>query len=280
MLTFTLPEEVRRLARSQQKIIYNLLFLSSAQALQELAGDPRFVGGKIGMVGVLHTWGRDLNYHPHVHYLVPGGGLAADGARWLPSKKKFLVHVKPLSILFRAKFRDGLKKAGLFLQLPASVWRKKWVVHCEAVGNGDAALKYLAPYIFRVAISNRRLVNLQDGKVTFRYRPSGSRKYQNCTLPAEEFIRRFLQHVLPKGFVKVRYYGLFSSGNRPLLKRARQLLGGPPVVPKTNDAEDAPTLPAGEESLLPLKRVFNCPHCGRPMVFLETLKAKRHRPPP
>ncbi len=201
MLTFTLPAALRPLARSQQKLFYNLLFRTSAKATQQLAQDPRFLGGTIGMVGVLHSWGRNLSYHPHVHYLIPAG--AWDGQVWRYGRhKRFLLPVKALSILYRAKFRDALKKEDCFSQIPASVWSQAWVVHCQPVGSGQRALKYLAPYIFRVAISNQRLIQMSDGFVTFRYRPSGSQQQKLCTLSAHEFIRRFLQHVLPKGFVK------------------------------------------------------------------------------
>ena len=202
-----------------------MLFRASAAALQKLASDPKFVGGQIGMVGVLHTWKRDLNYHPHVHYLVPAGGLSQDGRTWVPGKKYFLVPVKPLSILFRAKFRDALKKTDLFALVPNETWTQDWVVNLQPVGNGMAALKYLAPYIFRVAISNNRILKLEDSQVTFRYTSSDTGKTRYCTVTAEEFIRRFLQHVLPNGFIKVRYYGFFSSGNRHRLRQTRKLLG-------------------------------------------------------
>jgi hypothetical protein len=162
------------------------------------------------MIGVLHTWGRNLSYHPHMHYLVPAGGLGNDGQTWLPARKNFLLPVKALSKLFRAKFRDALKKHPCFGEVPTAVWCKDWVVHSQAVGNGEGVLKYLAPYIFRVAISNSRILKLANGKVTFRYQDSDTGRTRLCTLKAEEFIRRFLQHVLPKGFVKVRYYGFFS----------------------------------------------------------------------
>jgi hypothetical protein len=157
MVTFTLPAELKPLARSHQKSLYNLLFRTSAAALQQLAQDPRFAGGQIGMVGVLQTWARDLSYHPHIHYLVPTGALAPEGGRWLPARQNFLVHVKPLAILFRAKFRDGLKKTAWFDQAPDETWTKDWVVHCQPVGSGVAALKYLAPYIFRVGATRSRL---------------------------------------------------------------------------------------------------------------------------
>lgn len=270
LLTFTLPAGLREIARSNQRVIYNLLFRASAAAAQKLAQDPRFVGGQIGLVGVLHTWSRDLNYHPHVHYLVPGGGLRDDGQRWLPAREDFLVHVKPLSILFRAKFRDALKKTELFALVPPETWQQEWVVHCQPVGNGLTALKYLAPYIFRVAISNKRLLTLVQGKVTFRYTESGTGQTRICTLAAEEFMRRFLQHVLPKGFVKVRYYGLFSPGLRHRLRRARQLLGA--------QATSEPEKPA-QEAAPNAEGACRCPRCGQVMRLIQTVKPKRYRPP-
>lgn len=278
MVTFTLPAELRAVARSHPETIYNLLFRASAAALQQLAADPRFVGGQIGMIGVLHTWTRTLTYHPHVHYLVPAGALAPDGQQWLPSRSAFLVHVKPLSSLFRAKFRDELKKTPWFEQVPAAAWTKAWVVHCKAVGTGQAALKYLATYVFRVALSNNRLVKLVDDRVTFRYKDSKTGKTRYCTLAAEEFIRRFLQHVLPKGFVKVRYYGLFSPSHRPRLAQARHLLGTPLLPPP---AATEPTQPVAEADPLnpPQPRPLACPKCGRPMRLIETLKATRCRSP-
>jgi hypothetical protein len=204
MVTFTLPEGLRALARSHQRQLYDLLFQSSAAALQELAHDPRFVGAQIGCLGVLQTWSRDLHYHPHVHYLIPGGGLSADGQSWLRARNAFFVHVKPLSRLFRAKFRAGLSQAGLLDRVPASVWRQEWVVHCQPVGTGQAALKYLAPYIFRVVLSNHRILKCEAGQVTFRYRESNTRRWKTATLPAEEFIRRSLacSTSCPKAFRK------------------------------------------------------------------------------
>ena len=135
MVTFTLPAPLKALARSHQKLIYNLLFRTSAAALQQLTQDPRFVGGKIGMVGILQTWTRDLRYHPHLHYLVPGGGLSSDGETWLPSGQNFFVHTQPLSLLFRAKFRDALKQTDLFAQVPSETWTHSWVVDCRPVGT-------------------------------------------------------------------------------------------------------------------------------------------------
>jgi len=168
MNTWTLPDSLRQLARNNQKIMYNILFKASAATLQKLALDPRYVGGEIGMMGVLHTWRRDIGYHPHIHYIIPAGGLSIDGNQWLSAKSKFLMPVKALSIIFRAKFRDELKKTKLFNAVPADTWKKDWVVHSKPVGSGIHAFKYLAPYIFRIAISNKRILKLQDGMVTFQ----------------------------------------------------------------------------------------------------------------
>jgi hypothetical protein len=272
MVTFTLPHELRALARRHQQVFYNILFRSSSEALQERARDPRFIGGSIGMVGVLHTWTRDLRYHPHVHYIVPGGGLTADG-RWLPSRQDFLVPVKPLSVLFRAKFRDALQKTDLFPLVDEQVWHKDWVVHCEPVGHGEEAFRYLAPYIFRVAISNNRILTLQEGAVTFQYKESATDEVKRCTLPAVEFIRRFLQHVLPARFIKVRYYGLLSPTNRHLLNTARELLGTDTVEADSTghhrdriEPTDAPAMP-------------RCPTCGSPLILVQTLRPKGRSPP-
>jgi hypothetical protein len=269
LLTFTLPAGLREISHSNQRLIYNLLFRASAAATQKLAQDSRFLGGQIGLIGVLQTWSRELSYHPHVHYLVPGGGLDEEDNRWRPARKDFLVHVRPLAILFRAKFRDALKKTNLFVQVPTAVWSQDWVVHCQPAGRGQAVLKYLAPYIFRVAISNKRILKMANGKVTFRYQASGTGEIRLCTLTAEEFIRRFLQHVLPKGFVKVRYYGFFSSGNRHKLRRVRQLLGA------RCSGLTADQQPQG----VPQEGAHPCPRCGQVMRWIKALSPVRVRPP-
>ncbi|HSH77171.1 MAG TPA: IS91 family transposase [Herpetosiphonaceae bacterium] len=227
LVTFTLPAELRTVARQHPQRLYGLLFRSSARALQQLAADPRFLGGQIGMVGVLQTWTRVLRYHPHIHYLVPAGAFVSAEERWQRAKGRFLVHVKPLAKLFRGKMRAGLQQLKLEATVPPAVWSKAWVVDCRAVGSGEAALKYLAPYIFRVALSNNRLESVVNDQVTFRYRVAESKKTKRCTLPAEAFIRRFLQHVLPRGFVKVRYFGLFSPGKRAVLAQVRSLPHNP-----------------------------------------------------
>jgi hypothetical protein len=263
LVTFTLPQELRALARSQQKTIYNLLFRASAAALQQLAQDPRFVGARLGMVGVLHTWTRQLLFHPHVHYIVTGGGLT-DAGRWLPSRKAFLVPVKALSPIFRAKFRDALQQTELFTQIPPPVWHKPWVVHSEPVGSGTQAFQYLAPYIFRVAISNNRLRSLQQGAVTFSYKESATHQLKRCTLTAQEFIRRFLQHVLPPRFIKVRYYGLLSPAHRLLLQQARQLLSASSRNLKSQDLKTSHSL-----------ALLSCPHCGGPLSLLAPIPRGR-----
>jgi hypothetical protein len=266
LVTFTLPAELRAIARSNQKTIYNLLFRASSAALQQLAQDPRFVGARLGMVGVLHTWTRQLLYHPHLHYIVTGGGLSDDG-RWRSSRKDFLIHVKPLSRSFRAKFREALKQTELFAQVPARVWRKDWVVHSEPVGSGEPAFKYLAPYIFRVAISNNRLLKLEHGNVTFAYKESATDQLKSAKVTAAEFIRRFLQHVLPPRFIKVRYFGLLSPRNRQLLQRARQLLAAATGKVKSEDLKLIEPLAA-----------LRCPHCGGSLTLLGPL-APRGRAP-
>jgi hypothetical protein len=267
LVTCTLPDELRAVARSNQKTIYNLLFRASSQALLQLAQDPRFVGARLGMVGVLHTWTRQLLYHPHVHYIVTGGGLSEAG-RWRSARADFLVPVKALSRIFRAKFRDQLKKTALFAQVEARVWRKDWVVHSEPVGSGAQAFKYLAPYIFRVAISNHRLRKLENGNLTFAYKESATDQLKHCTLSAEEFIRRFLQHVLPSRFIKVRYYGLLAPSNRHLLAQARKLLA-PGHLP--NDPKHQPPAPPADR--------LRCPNCGGVLRLTQTLKPFRARPP-
>ena len=218
------------------------------------------------MGGVLHTWTRQLLYHPHVHYIVTGGGLT-DNGRWRSARKDFLVPVKALSLIFRAKFRDELKKTELFALVAPGVWRKDWVVHSEPVGSGHQAFQYLAPYIFRVAISNNRLRKLENGNVSFSYKESDSAQLRLCTLSAHEFIRRFLQHVLPPRFIKVRYYGLLSPAQRQLLQLARQLL--PATTSKLIRQHLKPTEPPE----VPL-----CPHCRLPLTLLRPLAPRGPAP--
>jgi hypothetical protein len=277
MVTFTLPKELRAVARSNQKTVYNILFRASSQALQKLALDPRFIGGRIGMVGVLHSWTRDLRYHPHAHYIVAGGGLSADG-RWIASRPHFLVPEKPLGLIFRAKVRDELTKCGLFSQVHKRVWKKDWVVDCLPVGSGKAAFKYLAPYIFRVAISNNRIVKMEDGEVTFRYKESATDHIKTSKVSAEEFIRRFLQHVLPNRFVKVRYYGLLSPANRHLLDSVRELLGADVIQTTTTTDGQLEGKEPGEARCETGEKVsLLCPTCGTVLKLVRALNSTRAR---
>src|SRR6266508_3016289 len=192
------------------------------------------------MVGVLHTWTRKLDYHPHVHYIVPGGGWSAEKQCWLPAHHNFFVPVKALSKLLRATFQHLLRKTPLFSQVTSETWQKKWVIHCKPVGNGQTALRYLAPYIYRVALSNRRLIRLTDtgsmqsSQITFQYRTSDTGQLKQCTLSAEKNMQRFLQHVLPRGFVKVRYFGFFGASVRPRLFALQQHLEKSNPRPKSD----------------------------------------------
>ena len=273
LVTFTLPAGLRAVARQDPRTIYTLLFRASAAALQQLAHDPRFLGGQIGMLGVLQTWTRDLRFHPHVHYLVPALALAADGQRWIVGRRSFLVHGKPLAQLFRAKFRAALRQTELYRDVSSATWAQSWVVDCRPVGSGQAALKYLAPYIFRVALSNNRIERVADDQVTFRYTEAASGRTKHCTLPVDTFIRRFLQHVLPKGFVKVRYYGLLRVGNRAVLAQARAVLA-PPAPVSTAPAPAPPPL-----KMLSMPAGLCCPTCGQPMHCVQTLLPQSRAPP-
>jgi len=271
MATFTLPAELQSLVRSHQKDCYNLLFRASSASLQKLAQDPRHIGGKLGMLGVLQTWTRDLRYHPHIHYLIPGGGLAPDGKTWLAAKNDYLMPEKPLAKIFRAKFRDGLKKLGLYSQVPSQPWRKDWVVDIEPVGNGQAALKYLTPYIFRVAISNKNVLHVTDRDVTFRYKDGKSKALRTTTLPAEEFMHRFLQHVLPKGFQKVRTFGLYHPKQRPKLQLVKEQL-----QPKDCDVTTEEGAQQSPVKAQPVRII--CPCCHVNMVRIGKIANKRGPP--
>jgi len=223
MVTFTVPQELRRLIRSNQKVAYAALFKAASGAMKKLAKDPRFVGcHTAGFTGILHTWTRQLAYHPHVHFIVPGGGIDKDGSEWKSSGVEFYIHGKPLSIIYRAKFMEELKKAGL--AAPHCVWDPDWVVDVRNVGNGKRALKYLAQYVFRVAIAPSRIIRVADGEVWFRYKPSGEKYSRTCKLKIFEFMRRYLQHTLPHGFTKVRHYGFLAPNCRVGLARIRELI--------------------------------------------------------
>ncbi len=274
--TFTLPAELRALARDHATTVYGLLMRCAAAALQTLARDPRYFGGQLGVLAVLHTWTRALLYHPHVHLLVTAGGLAADGTQCLaPQHPAFLVPVQALSVLFRAKLRAGLKKAGLLTHSLPTVWHTPWVVHCQPAGRGEQVLDYLGRYVFRIAISNSRLERVADDQVTFRYRDNRTHGLRRVTLSGVEFLQRFLQHVLPRGWPKVRYYGLWSPTGRRQLAHARTLLSAAPVpVPEAPGILPPPAAPAGPP------HPARCPHCqGGILILIGVLRPHRSRSP-
>lgn len=233
-LVFTLPEGLNPIVKSNEAKLYNLLFRTAWQTLDQLAGQDKWLGAQLGMIAVLHTWGQTLSFHPHLHCIVPGGGLAADGESWVSAPEGYLLPVKVLSKVFRGKFLHGLRalyqngelafygKAEefqtekAFQKLLRGLYRTEWVVYAKRpFGGPEQVIRYLGRYTHRVAISNRRLVSVKDGRVTFTYkdyRQEGQKKIM--TLDAVEFIRRFLQHILPYGFHKIRYYGILATRNR------------------------------------------------------------------
>ncbi len=266
LVTFTLPSQLRQLARSHPRIIYGLLMKAAADALQKLANDPRYLGARIGALAVLHTWTRAMLFHPHVHMLVTAGGLSADGSTWVDSKHShFLVPVRALSVIFRAK------KAGLIGVVPPSFWKKPWVVHCQHAGRGDKVIDYLGRYVFRIAITNSRLESIDNGQVRFHYCDNRTRQTCHVTLSSHEFLGRFLQHVLPRGCVKVRYYGIWSPSRRPQLDRVRDLLSSTPPVANFS------VLPASAKPV-PVPRP--CPLCRQGVLILvRALPAHRSHSP-
>ena len=222
MVTFTVPEEIREFMRSNQRIAYAALFAASTDAMKKLAQDPKYIGGDLpGFFGVLHTWGRQLQYHPHIHFVVPGGAISSKDGSWHPSNPTFYLPVLALSPIYRAKFRYRLEKAGLLGQVPSEVWKKDWNVNCQAVGDAEGSIKYLAPYVFRVAISDNRIIKVENDKVFISYKKQKSNRLRTLELGAMEFIRRFLQHVLPTGFMKVRYYGFLNAASNMSLDEVR-----------------------------------------------------------
>lgn len=277
LLTFTLPATLRPLARQHPKIVYNLLLRCAAAATQKLAADARFMGAMPAILAVLHTWTRALLYHPHVHLLVSAGGWTADQP-WVPPRHSgFFVPVRALSVIFRAKMRQALGKARLLEQTPAKTWTQPWVVHCQHAGAGEKVLGYLARYAFRVAITNSRLESFADGQVTFRYRDNRTQQLQRVTLCAEEFIGRFMHHILPPGFPKVRYYGLASSRRQVPREQARALIK-PNMATSTNTRDAATDLPSSAAKVAPAPPL--CPHCriGH-LIVVQILRPRRKFPP-
>lgn len=261
LITFTVPEPLRPFIRSHQHIAYQALFNASSLALKRLAKDERFIGTNLpGFTGILHTWGRQLQYHPHIHYIVPGGGLSKDRTEWLPSRANFFVPVKALSPIYRAIFKDNMSQAGLLEQIDPRVWKTDWNVHSQTNPHGHTAVKYLAPYVFKVAISNSRIVSLKDRTVTFTYRKPGGSRPRTTHLDAMEFLRRFLQHVLPNGFMKVRHFGFRNASCAIHTDTIRLMILKPhPIGFKT------PHVAA------PAPFVASCPTCGGQMRLVMRL---------
>jgi Zn finger protein HypA/HybF involved in hydrogenase expression len=301
-VVFTLPAPIAAIAYYNKAVVYGLLFEIAAQTLRTIAADPKHLGARIGATLVLHTWGSALTHHPHVHGIVPGGGLSLDGERWIACRPGFFLPVRVLSRLFRRRFVEALEQAygsgqlqffgeyaalaeaGNFADWLAPMRKVEWVVYAKRPFAGPAAvLAYLARYTHRVAISNSRLVALDERGVTFRwkdYRAKGHTRRKTMTLSPDEFMRRFLLHVLPSGFHRIRYYGLIANGERKgNLVKARALL---------NVAADEAT--QGQSNEAPAASVtstFVCPDCGAPMTIIETLvrgqpirAPPRHQSPP
>lgn len=260
LVTFTLPDSLRKLVRANQNLFYNLLFKCAAEALQSIAYDTKYAGGKLGMMAILHTWARNLIFHPHVHFIVTGGGFFEDEDIWLPSKEDFLVPVKALSMIFKGRFKDALKYKNItiFRRIDGSVWKNDWVVHSEPVGSGEQALSYLARYIFRPAISNNNILSLQNGVVTFKFKDTETNQWHIMKLSAEAFIHRYLQHVLPKGFVKVRYYGLYAQACKKKLQNI-------PINPLLKT-----TYKRGDKSKM--SKTHICLKCQHPLILVEVFE--------
>lgn len=288
LVTFTVPEELRRVIRSNQKITLDLLFECSAKALQDLAGNPRRLGAQLGMLGVLHTWSRTLIYHPHIHYLVPAGGLTPDGRRWIASRRKYLLAIKPLGAHFRTLFKTVLEKKhpDLFAQVPAKVWKRHWNVDSRAAGSGENALRYLSRYIFKTATGNRTVQLRPDGKVRWNYRESNTGKATSLLLEPLEFMARFLQHILPSGFARVRTFGWLHPAAKARGNRVRALLREKPLLTAAEKETwqppgeiDPPTEPVQKTCSAPL-----CPKCNQAMRLIGAWHAGtpmlHPRPPP
>jgi hypothetical protein len=295
-VVFTLPHQLAALALQNKEVIYGLLFRASAQTLIEVAADPRHLGAEIGFFGVLHTWNQKLQHHPHIHCVVAAGGLARDHTRWVhPRSLRFFLPKEVLSEVFRGKFTEGLQQAHasgqlqfhgqlrglseprLFRSFIRQLFVPRWVVYCKPpFGGPEQVLRYLGAYTHRVAISNRRLVSFINDQVTFRWRDSAHKnKKRLLTLPVDEFLRRFLLHVLPRGFVRIRHYGFLASRRRgALLPLCKQMLAAAVSPPHS--------APAHSTSHYQTAPLWTCPRCGGSMVLVERLTAVqiRLRSPP
>jgi len=290
-VVFTLPAEVAGIAFHNKALVYDLLFKAASETMLTIAADPKHLGARIGITAVLHTWGSALTHHPHVHMIVPSGGIAPDGSRWISSRPAFLLPVRVLGKLFRRLFLTqlvALHHAGrlaffgsaahladrqAFMRHLSPVWKKRWVVYAKAPFAGpEAVLAYLSRYTHRVAISNSRLIGFDESGVMFRYkdyRRNGADRQQVMTLATDEFIRRFLLHVLPRGFHRIRHYGLLAGGSRKAsLSLARRLLAAAPHTVDDPSAEPDDFRPP-------------CPCCGGRMIVIEVFERWRQpRGPP
>lgn len=226
LVTFTVPEELRSVLRAHQRDGYAALFDAGAASLRDVASATKSLRGcQLGFLGVLHTWGRDpCVYHPHLHFVVPGGGVREDRSQWVATPENFLIHHGTLVRVYKAKLADALRACGLYDQVPAPAWSGKFVVDIKPVGDGRAVLKYLAPYVHRVAISDYRIVACDETSVTYRYTPSGTKRSRTRRVSGTEFVRGFVQHTLPRGFQKIRYYGWMSPNSRIGLDEVKWLV--------------------------------------------------------
>ena len=269
-LVFTLPSELREIVRGNQQTLYGALFDAAIAALTRLGLDRKYAGGQLGMVAVLHTWTRAKEYHPHLHLLVPGGALDKDGV-WRPARGKFLAPVKALSPIFRAIFMKRAKKALPTVTFPREVWEKDWVVFSRPTfKKTKKVLSYLSRYVYRVAIANNSIIALENDHVTFRYQNADTRQWKTMRLPAMEFLRRFLQHVLPKGLHKVRYFGFLHPANKVTLKRLQLLLWERNRTQKPEQETEGGT-----------ENPKVCPCCKEGiMVFVAWLPRRSRSPPP
>ena len=262
-LTTTVPEGLRDLFRSNQKVLYDLLISLTARCVMEVAANPRHLGATPGILAVLHTWTGMLTYHPHVHCLVTAGGVSPDGKDWIATRPGFFLPVRVLSRHLRQLFQRTLKRRHpeLFDRVPAGVWKQEWVVHCVPWDQGQrGVLDYLARYVFRIAITQRRILAMDDQTVTFQYKDRKADRQRTCRLEGVEFVRRFLQHVLPRGLHKVRYYGLWNPKRREQLRQVQLMLQlqrqQPPECP-----EPEPPQPPGPPHRL-------CPHCSGELHYV------------
>lgn len=276
---FTLPKELHPIIKAHQKIGYALIMEAAALSLMKLAADARYVGGQIGLLSVLHTWTRALGYHPHVHCLIPAGGVSKDHRYWLSSRKNYLVPVRALSEIFRATFMTLIRRKLPGVSFPQSVWNVSWIVYCKSgPRTSDHVLDYLARYVHQTAMTNSRIISTQEGNVTFRYKDSQKQQWKIMTLTTQEFMRRFLQHVLPPGFHKVRYYGLLSPRNRQWLDQIRLELTINTSLTEQNTQESSKEEKTEKEKST--LHLMLCPVCRKGRLIPFKIMPRQWRAPP